>query len=351
MKTIIKFAAILIISLFVTSCSNNHEMLTVINPDGSCCREFYSSVDSVFKSGNMDKNHNPFPIIIDSTWNISYPFDESQAFVRRNYQSVEELANTFKLKPSHSWSDLNIEYRFNKSFRWFYTYYDYSETYPKIETSFSPLNEFMEDDDIDFWFNGQPNLTSGMNGIEMKEYTEQLSDKYNQWLAYNYWIAMYEILVDHYEVFDLSVSKEDFVLMRDSLFHKIKFSDLINTENNAYIGKKMDELLVSNKFTSFFEAADSPITKFDDDFWNQKFMKYMEETFTFKLLMPGKTLKATNAINQNDTLIWRLTAYRMVSDSYTIQAQTRKANIWAFIVTGLFIVLAGVIVFYKKKNK
>lgn len=332
----------LIVGTFIVSCSHNQEMLTVINPDGSCYREFYSHVDSAFRNGNTSEEHNPFPVTIDSSWDITYPVGESQALIRRNYQSIVELANTFKLKPSHNWSDLQVQYNFDKKFRWFYTYYNYSETYPQIKTTFSPLIEFMEEEEMDFWLTGQPNLTNGMNGIEMKEYIEELNDKYNQWLAYNYWLAMYNVLINHYEEFDLSISKENFISLRDSLFNKINFEDVTLLDDNTYIGQKLDELLSGNKFTLFFSAKDSPMKNFGNEFWNQDFMKYPEDMFTFKLLMPGEVLKAEKAVNQNDTLIWRITAYRMIYDNYTLQARSRKANSWAFIITGILIILAGV---------
>jgi len=56
--------------------------------------------------------------------------------------------------------------------------------------------------------------------------------------------------------------------------------------------------------------------------------------------MPGKVKLPENAIQQGDTLVWTLNAYRMALDDYTIEAQSRKTNIWAFILTGLILIVA-----------
>jgi hypothetical protein len=50
-----------------------------------------------------------------------------------------------------------------RSFRWFYTYYSYRETYHRQNLSFKvPLEKFMTGAEIGFWFTGFPNLTKGL---------------------------------------------------------------------------------------------------------------------------------------------------------------------------------------------
>jgi hypothetical protein len=58
-------------------------------------------------------------------------------------------------------------------------------------------------------------------------------------------------------------------------------------------------------------------------------------------LLPGKITDPQNAVVHGDTLIWKLTAYRMVYSDYEIEAQSRKANIWAFIFSGLIVIIAA----------
>ncbi len=69
-------------------------------------------------------------------------------------------------------------------------------------------------------------------------------------------------------------------------------------------------------------------------------MKYFEKEFAYKLILPGKIIQPNNAIVQGDTLVWKLSAYRLIPADYVIEAQSRKANIWAFLLTGVIVLLA-----------
>jgi len=56
--------------------------------------------------------------------------------------------------------------------------------------------------------------------------------------------------------------------------------------------------------------------------------------------MPGVVTGQNNAVVHGDTLVWNLTTYRMIPADYVIEAQSRKANSWAFILTGLILIIA-----------
>lgn len=39
-------------------------------------------------------------------------------------------------------------------------------------------------------------------------------------------------------------------------------------------------------------------------------------------------------------LVWKVDAYRVLADNYRLQAESRVMNIWAFVLTGLLLVVA-----------
>lgn len=373
MKANFKIISMCLMILGLASCSDK-DMLTVINADGSCYREFTAQVDSAFMTGSIEEN-NPFPVSIDSTWQIAWKYAGSadvhtnfplnasdyawtvqdgelvvkqkfEVLVRKNYSSVNEMAEQFKFKISHPWNDMEVNYALDKKFRWFYTYYVYDEIYPKIEHNFSPIDKYMTEEESQFWFTGQPDLLKGMNGFEIAEYTTELEGKYEKWLAQNYWEAMYRVFVDHYDELGLTIPKNRFEALRDSIFQIGSLED-IDTDN---VVAKMDNYFATDKFSQFNKDDNQLLKNFDNDFWAQDFIKYFDGSFTYKLIMPGKVLKAENAVQQNDTLVWRLTAFRMVADDYTIEAVSRKTNSWAFAVTGLIVLIAIGGFAYRRKN-
>lgn len=371
MKTNSNIFLVLLSLLLISSCADNAEMLTIINPDGSCSREFYAEVDSAFMLGDTQGKHNPFPVEVDSFGKISwrygektetnFPLSDSEynsikknddskftVLLKYEYKSVDEMADQFRLKAEHEWSDMNIDYYYSKKFRWFYTYFEYIESFPQIKHNFKDIEKYLNQEEITYWFIGQPNLLKGMSGLEANEFLDQLEEKYGKWIAYNYWNSYYDFLEQNYTKIKTDIPIEHFSSLRDSVFSQSGFTVFTDEEMN--VDEVLDGYFQTNAFSLFFKSEKETISKFENDFWEQDFMKYFNQSFTYKLVMPGEILEAENAVNENDTLIWRLTAYRMITDDYAIKAVARRINIWAFALTGVVFLIAVGSFFLKRKS-
>lgn len=360
------------ICFLVFSCSGGEEMLTRINPDGSCYREFVSNADSAFMVGDTARS-NKFPVMLDSSWHVSWKYitpeihtnwplktwkwdtahknESITIWAKRDFKSVKEMDTAFVLSKWHKWADIKAKHTLSKKFRWFYTYYSYTETYPKIKTlERIPFEKYMTKEEAEFWFNGKPDLLRGMNGIEIKDFLEKVEEKYNLWFGHNFWDMEYDVLLNHYHLLkNLKISKERLEQARDSIFEKSKDKIRILSDDFDF-GKCMDAYFKTTAFSALYNQKDNPLKKFEDDFDdNNSFMRYFETGFDYKLLMPGKIMQTSNAVIQGDTLSWNLTAYRMVYSDYEISAQSRKANVWVFILSGLIAVLAVGSLFFKVK--
>jgi len=369
MKSTVKYL-ICVAVLLVVSCTEPSDMLTVIKADGSCYREFSEYPDSAFLAGDFSERHNPFSSNIDSTWEFAWKYKNSGlktnfpinksvydsiyktpdnkieghkthnnilVFARKNYKSVEEMDSTFQLKSSNEWSSLKISHCLVTKFRWFYTYYTYRETYPKIETRFKiPLEKYVTHDEAMYWFTGVPNVMLGMNGVEMIDYGKAVENKLRQWFNQNLWNAEFEFLLTNYdEMKNKPMSYERLANLKDTIF-KAK----VNQAEEFKMEHILDDYFKTDVFTAFWKSDDSPMEKYEKDLNDQGFINYFGKTFTYKLVLPGKIVQPNNAIVQGDTMIWRLTAYRMIPEDYVIEAQSRKANVWAFILTGIIAIIA-----------
>jgi hypothetical protein len=358
-------------------------MLTVINADGSCYREFAENADSAFLSGDISLESNPFPADIDSTWEFAWSFKNSGlrtdfpltktlndsiakitagyaivkgkkskdhviAYGRKQYKSVKELNKTFKFKKSKEWSKMQVRHKLDMNFRWFYTYYHYSETYPKLVTNFElPIENYLTKDEAQFWFTGEPNILQGLNGVEIRDYVGALEDKYRKWFNQNTWNAQYKVLIANYnQIKNQPVSIKELESLRDTIFDA-----KVNDVEDFKMKKILDDYFKTNVFSQFWKSKNNPMEKYEDEFGNQEFIKYFGESFNYKLILPGEIIQPNNAILKGDTLIWKLTAYRMIPSDYVIQAQSRRANIWAFILTGLIFIVAIGSFIWKSKSK
>jgi hypothetical protein len=363
---------ILTICILAVSCTNQDEMLTVIKPDGTCYREFTHTVDSLFMNGHTAKN-NPFPVDLDSGWKISWAYltpeihtnwpvknwkwnagdttKKISVTARRNYSDAKEMGEKFRFKKSDEWHKFRTTSSLEKKFRWFYTYYNYKEVYPKIKTFDAvPFSKYMTNDEASFWFSGQPDLLKGMNGVEIREYIGDLENKYNSWFGHNLWNVEFKTLLANYDLLDPKpVSKNRLEQARDSAFKKnMTFNK--NGEMELEMDKCLDNYFKTTAFSALWNKKASPMKKFEDDLDSLDFINYFTKSVDYKLMLPGKVTEQGNAAFRGDTLVWRLTAYRMVFSDYEISAQSRKANVWAFILSGLIAVFAIGSYFYTFKK-
>ena len=377
MKSINKLLSYFAI-LFFASCTQPSDMLTVINSDGSCYREFSENADSAFLMGNLSAEHNPFPAVIDSTWEIRWSFKNSGlrkdfplskavydsiqritsktvrirnqkskedilVFVRRSYKSVKEMDKNFKFKKACEWNYLNVRHTLDKKRRWFFTYYTYQEFYPKIETGLElPLKNYMTDSESLYWFTGKPDLLAGMNGIEAKEYVTKMEENYNKWLIQNWWNIEYKVLIKNYNQLSLKpVTREHLQALRDTIFESN-----VNFNPDFSMEKTLNDYFKTKAFSVLWNKENSPMKKSEDSL-NKKFSFIFSQSFNYKLVMPGKITQSGNAVNHGDTLVWKLSSYRMIPAGYLIEAESRTTNIWAFVITGLLIIFSIGTIFWK----
>lgn len=362
-------------ALLAVSCTSRTDLLTVVNPDGSCYRQFTRTVDSAFMCGDTTDAANRFPIKVDSSCTVSWNYGESgfssefplskvqydsvvnsvpadsskimrsfEAVVRQDFPSVEEMGRTFRFKPEHEWSRMKVKASLQKKFRWFYTYYNYREIYPKIEINISvPLEKYMSKDEARFWFTGEPNILQGMNGIEIREYMGNLEDQYNQWATRNIWDAYYVVLLANYDsISNPPVTKDRLAILKDSILEAggKNFDDF-------KMEKTLNKYFHTTVFSELWKTENSPMSKFDTEFSEQPFVKYSSKSFTYTLILPGKVITSNNGIVNGHKLVWTLTAERMMYDDYALDAQSRKPNIWAFLLSGVVVVIAICSFLYK----
>jgi hypothetical protein len=370
MKTWIKIAVVLSIAL-VSCKERTPDMLTRINADGSCYREFTRQVSLDNLSGKVKIKENLFPVAIDSTWKLflkagdltiathyplkkcivdsieralpktdtvaGRPSHDVTMLIHKEFRSVEKMATDFKYDTTFAWNTMKIRYSLTKKFRWFYTYYTYRETYPKIKLNLTiPIDKYMSNDEAGFWFTGKPDLLQGMNGIEIREYMGRLEDKYNEWFVYNIWVQEFAVLVDNYDkIAKVPVSKQRLEQLRDTIFEaKVKGKDDVKMKDI------LKDYFKTDAFSALWSSENGPMNKFEERFGRENHLDYFLESLKYRLIMPGKVTRTNSLVAEGDTLSWNITAYRMVPDDYTIEATSAKANIWAFIVTGLVVLIA-----------
>ena len=378
MKTNIKIIAAMTLVLIMASCKNKDDrMLTVINADGTCSREYTFHSTQQWLGIPPEEDYDS---IVDKTWerswsvlgadSVRYPvpmteaqLDSMQALdlsqplgnmlmvhVKKNYKSVEEMsAEIYHAERSHliKAEGIKANSKLEKRFKWFYTDYTFTETFANQDTTLFPipLSRFLSADTASYWFTGQPDLTRSLSGAEQKDMLDDIEKKVSQWSNANWFAEVCKVIGDNYDkVQNPPVSKERFISICDSL---VMQPCVLNPKESVYIEKGgfdtlLHDVLQSDAYTEFLQSYEGGLGHYESlsSFGNN-----------YDLVMPGRVLDAGLGEYDGEVIHYRLGGERMIPGDYTINATSRVTNVWAFIVTILVVLLAIGSFCYRRKTK
>ena len=375
MKTNIKIIVTMTLVLIMASCKNKDDrMLTVINADGTCSREYTFHSTQQWLSIPPEEDYDS---IVDKTWerswsvlgadSVRYPvplteaqLDSMQAqdlskplgnmlmvHVKKDYKSVEEMsAQIYRVERSHlvKVEGIKASSQLEKHFKWFYTDYTFTETFANEDSTLFPipLSQFLSADTASFWFTGQPDLTRSLSGAEMKEMLDGIEKKVSQWSNANWFAEICKVISDHYDkVKNPPVSKERFISICDSL---VMLPCVLDPKDSESVEEGFDllhDVFQSDVYTEFLRSYEGGLGQYGGllSFGNN-----------YDLVMPGRVLDAGMGEYDGEVIHYRLGGERMIPGDYTITATSRVTNVWAFIVTILVVLLAIGSFFYRRKS-
>ena len=376
MKTNIIIIAAMMLVLIMASCKNKDDrMLTVINADGTCSREYTFHSTQQWLGIPPEEDYDS---IVDKTWerswsvlgadSVRYPVPLTEALldsmqaqdlskplgnmlmvhVKKDYKSVEEMsAQIYRVEQSHlaKVEGIKASSQLEKHFKWFYTDYTFTETFANEDSTLFPipLSQFLSADTASFWFTGQPNLTRSLSGAEMKEMLDGIEKKVSQWGNANWFAEICKVISDHYDkVKNPPVSKERFISICDSL---VMLPCVLDPKDSESVEEGVFDLLhdvfQSDVYTEFLRSYEGGLGQYGGllSFGNN-----------YDLVMPGRVLDAGMGEYDGEVIHYRLGGERMIPGDYTITATSRVTNVWAFIVTILVVLLAIGSFFYRRKS-
>lgn len=375
MKTNSRIFMALMLALLATSCKNKDDhMLTVINEDGSCSREYTFKTTQQWLAASADEDYDS---IIDKSWertwsvqgadSVRYPVPLTEAqldsmqeldlskplgnmlmvHAKKTYNSVEEMsAELYRSERHHlkKVEGIKATSTLEKSFKWFYTDYTFSETFTyEGEPIFPiPLSDFMSADTASFWFTGQPNLTQHLSGAEQKELLDKIEKKINQWSNANWFYEICNIIIANYDsIQNTPVNKEHFISLRDSLVMQpcVLNGNAEDSGPKAFLSQ-IEGILLTDVYTNFLKTYKGGPAQYE---------QLLSFGYPYDLVMPGSVTDAGMGEYDGKVIHYQLGGERLISGPYTITASSRVANVWAYIVTALIILLAlGSLLLHKK---
>lgn len=347
---------ILLLAVSMVSCTTYYQVKTQVFPDGSARREVYAFGDSAFMAGNWAQN--PFMFSLDSGWTVTR-FDSVRM---HNYFGEKEKINVCASREQASVDLFSEQVRpknpmfrplvtpretLTKHFRWFYTYYTYNGVYPELtEKGPVPLKNYLNESEQKLWFQGDDTAYRGMNGLEMKEVLDRLEGQFVQW--YNR--SLYELSIEVMRPFIADLKQGDYLsrlnAAKDSLYQAYRPQNDDPDFSPALVCQLLDTHFHTDCFSLLYKEKQQEVDKkFDEE---TRSVELFGVVIQYELNMPGQMLSANTTFREDGHWVWKVDAYRLLAGEYLLTAESRVPNIWAFILTGLLILL-GIGYWIKKR--
>jgi hypothetical protein len=349
MKTV-KIIILCVLCIALTSCiSVNYRIVTHIDRNGSGWREIQTTMS---KTDSLPKL---FP------YNLSYGWEISQSdTVVEEYLSRKSKTNVKVRKKFNSIHDLPVDLRsdiifpvakesYKKRFRWFYTYHDFTAIYPEItDKGRVPLEGYLNKSEQKFYLQGDFSAYKGMNGIELKEELNDIETRFLKWYNRSMFEESFEVIM-HYSVSDfrptLSVAKDSlYSILEQQHIEQPKVSDICTV---------LDDFLSTGFFTQLFNDNEHEMNNMLEERF-KIIESLLEYSIQYELRLPGQIMTSNTDLQNDEVLKWHVNLFRFFSDDYTLTAESRTMNSWAFVVTFLLIVLSVflyILVLQKRKDK
>jgi len=358
MKTA-KIIMTLLALTFMVSCVDYYRMVTTLDRKGNVYRELYAHGDSAFMAGNNSRN--PFLFDISPDWTVNrydtafnYNFfgnDENlNVKISKTTNSIEDYSKNIRCD-SDMRSFAVPEESLTKRTRGFYTYYSLKVIYKKLQYE-APISidNYLNKDEQLLWTQGSFDNYKAMNGSEMNDYLSEINDKATKWYARNLFEINLISIKKLTENYDLDRDKEN-IFIKWAKF--LKF-DTINIDPKT-VCNVLDSFYVTTYFSKLYntnhEILDNNFNQLQDSSFKIN-TDIFGKDISYELVVPGKMLQTNAPIIHSDTLVWQVDGMRLLFADYSLEAKYRIVNKWAFLLTGLLIVIAigSIVALIKRKG-
>ena len=318
---------------FLASCSDETKFKTVVNEDGSFEKTItLTSSDSILK-------HEEYVGVSEAlNWQYKKIKEElklDSGSQEKNYQYQHHFTKAFKDVAQYNDEQqqldkphLPISVTFNKRFRWFYTYFDYTETFGPINFLSTPIEDFINTQDFDFIAKlpaeGKP--LSKADSVFLENLNVKISDQYGSFAYFNQISDMVLQNLKNEEARLIWKKNEKQVFKKLTDKESTNDSDVLPILDSLNIRKFLDEANFDKANKAFEEKL-------------SYLMWASDSHYTIEIEMPGYIVKQNADSLYNNTAIWKPSSLKFLLKPYTFEVSSRKANGWAWIVSAIGILL------------
>lgn len=330
--------------LMTASCNEPKTVVTnIVHPDGSVTRKIeMKSSEKNFRITNVQ-------VPCDSTWTVRDSLEIGEKgdtlWVKRaekTFTDVEEINLAYK-----SDSGLNKNFprhaEFKKRFRWFNTEYTFKEIIDKNMHYGYPVSDFLDSEELKWFYYPDSHIEKMKNGpdsIKYRALNDTVDKKVENWMIKSLvseWIAEFSNLLGENSKNELSAES---LMNNEDRFVTIvkKYDEKFDSlwSNGIILKEFIGEASAIKYKTQADSAVNISINRLLADF----------RDYTLRTIMPGKVTEMNGMIDSSGVLMWPVKSDYFLTQTYEMKAVSKVPNIWAWIVSGVFIsfVIYGAII-------
>jgi hypothetical protein len=343
LKLIVSF-----ILLMIYSCDDPETVVTnIIHKDGSITRRV-----------EMRRNNNNFrqseiQIPIDTTWTIKDSCIISEkgdtSWIRtaeKHFADINELNNDYKNDSSCNRKAVRSA-SLKTNFRWFNTIYRFSEMIEKNLSNGYPVSGFLSDEELQWFYtpwNDQEAKRDGIDSVRYRVLSDSVNSRTNEWF--------FNSIVSEW-VHDFSgqiYRKDSKVLPEDTLkIWEKRMLQILKTSEKDFDSLWKSGIALESSIGKVYAEkyrieADSSLELVEEK------IDFTFKQYSMRFSMPGKLIGSNGYADSSKVLLWSVNSDYFFTEDYEMWAESKVPNIWAWVVSGVFVVFVftGLII---RKNK
>ncbi len=330
-------------ALGLTSCEQNATIETIVSSDGSITRKI------VLKDADSASAHkNVFGINENSGWTVesnqsAEKSNKKEITFSKSFQSIDDAnaeMNTADEKTFHIRSDIE------KKFRWFYTYYRYSDTYGSLNRmKYARQEDYFTPEDFAF-ISRLPAEGKPMSKAD-SFFLEKLGDRiYDDFAARGFYEESFEAMLKALEATDVAPAWRDSVKARkETYFRELIAEEPDNFDDYAPLFHKIKGFPGDN--SAIKEAYQELIKDFEGR------SNFMTTAVNMKLVhvieLPGAVLTTNADSVHNNRAYWAPPALRYMLSDYTMYAESRSLNTWTVVLSAVIVIATIALYMVRRK--
>lgn len=343
-----KLKSLIIKALMIFLCAGCGEIelryFTRINPDGS----IYKRVVAVGDSSKI-YNH-PFTFDVNDGWALKYDrqIDSIKgdtlhlAIAERTFPSWQAVQKAL-YRDMDTLKRENIQTDCNTEFRWFYSYHTYREVFrQRFPFSRISIDDYLNPDEYNYLIRDDSTIVENMTATEKKQFNEEGEGKFWNYLAKSIY-SEYEVLLDTYTEKNAlpSLTQE----MRVAIEDYIRAS-LIDDSQQDSLHIKVDNI------TGLSWASEAYRDGYFKDFERQmdnNIILIADNNYKVEVETPGLIYETNASELTGNAVKWMFKANAFQYKDLLLEVKYRTTNTWAFILSGMIVVILLWSILYKRK--